>query len=206
MPRRSIVKNLEALKIILKCSKLYRDNLLNSNLLFLFQNRDTKQYEYYEMLFLSKHFLHLTGVETQHSANAFYDKCVNNKLKESDFKLRSDGTTVLKLEVLEKLMNIEQEACMIGQFKAGTLKLHTEKLAGNIRAGMGFVMDECNYYVPNTALQVDVRDFVYDPLKIYAIYKKQCTCEKYKLTYLAKKTNLSELKLPNAIKIKLSIS
>lgn len=51
------------IKILTQAAILYKNNLLNKNVMFIHYNRKTKEYFATEMLFEKRHFLHLTGVE-----------------------------------------------------------------------------------------------------------------------------------------------
>ncbi len=51
----------EALKVILKCCKLYHCNLENKNVMFIVQDK-RKDIHYIETVFLPSNFLHLTGI------------------------------------------------------------------------------------------------------------------------------------------------
>ena len=97
-----------------------------------------------------------------------------------------DNTTGLKLNVLGQLMKIDQVAKMLGNFNNTNILLQTEKIAGNVRACMGFVKDKkSKMYVPNTALQKDIRDITDSTNKIIAILKKGIDEELYcNITYI----------------------
>jgi len=86
----------EALKVILSCSKIYHDNLENKNLLYILEDRLGK-ISCLEAVFLSRNFLHLTGVKISNkkikSSSEFYHLCLKNQLSISDFEFNSNGTT-----------------------------------------------------------------------------------------------------------------
>ena len=92
----------EAAKIIIGCAKMYHENLENNNLLFIFGLPQMP--EYFEAVFLPRHFLHLTGalIPATHfiSSTDFYDRCLKSRLSLSDFCIPKDGTMDMKLSVL----------------------------------------------------------------------------------------------------------
>lgn len=175
------MKKTEAIHIITKCAKLYREKLENTNILFLYGTPDTP--DAMETLFLSRHFLHLTGVNPDfarvHSSRDFYTRCLSGRLSPDDFVLAEDGSTEMKLEVLPNLIRLVQSARMIGDYDQTKSLLCTEKLAGNVRGCIGFVKDG-RYYVPNTALRQDIRDITTHPQKrIIAIFQKVVSQSRY---------------------------
>ena len=45
-----------------RCSKLYNDNLKHKEILFLFQDKDSREFNYIEVKFKPENFQHLTGI------------------------------------------------------------------------------------------------------------------------------------------------
>lgn len=188
------MKKENAINIIAECAKLYKENLENKNLLFVFGADKTP--EFFEASFLPRNFLHLTGVkifeERVGGSVDFYERCLRRKLSPSDFSFADNGTTVMKLSILPQLMKIQTCAKMVGTYDFTKSMLFTEKVAGNIYACMGFVKEN-NYYIPNTALREDIRNISERPQKrILAIFKKDIPQKFYTLTpcYSAKKVNI----------------
>lgn len=78
-------------------------------------------------------------------------------------------------------MRIDRTANMIGDYYNSNIFLQPEKIAGNVNACMGFVNDKkMNIYVPNTALNIDLRSITSTRNKIVAILKKNMNEELYK--------------------------
>jgi len=100
----------QACRTIHRCATAYRDNLANKNVLFVAERGDIR--EYFEALFLTGNFQHLTGVNVTFSmtANAFFNLAVDDRLTEKDFKFTADGTSRMKLDVLPTLMKIHHTA------------------------------------------------------------------------------------------------
>ncbi|MEG2122716.1 MAG: PBECR4 domain-containing protein [Clostridium sp.] len=190
----------EAQKILFECAELYRNNLIDSNLLFIcvdkYKNIDTL-----EVKFLTTGFMHLTGVKSPKervSAGAFFDKCINRRLALEEFEMAADGTTEMKLKILPMLFRKNLSASMIGDFAARTPVLVTEKLAGGVKGCMGFVFDEkTGYYAPNTVLNIDIRTYVTNQLRVVATFRKKKREVDYsEIVYASKKIDLRELGLP----------
>ena len=178
------------IQIITKAAELYRDNLEDQKVLFLygipFEVRNELQTEEkvllsikgFEVAFHRYNFLHLTGVRLNKNGTAsaihFYQKCLDKRLTENDFVLAKDGSTRQKLDILENMMLIKKNATMIGEFTGIGPRLFTEKVAGNVCGCIGFVKDRnTNLNVPNTLLKKDIRDVTAQPTyKIFAVVSK----------------------------------
>ena len=201
-----------AIPILTKAAELYRDNLEDQKILFLYgipseinkqlQTKDKclSSMQYYEVAFHRYNFLHLTGVRLNKMGTAsaihFYQKCLDKRLKEDDFSFSKDGSTGQKLDILEKMMLIKKNVTMIGDFTDRGPKLFTEKAAGNICGCIGFVQDRnTKLNVPNTLLKKDIRDVTAQPTyKVFAVFSKDYKDEKYSLvTKLDKSIDLNEI-------------
>lgn len=199
-----------AIPILTKAAELYRDNLEDQKILFLYgipseinKQLQTKvkrlsSMQYYEVAFHRYNFLHLTGVRLNKMSTAsaihFYQKCLDKRLKEDDFSFSKDGSTGQKLDILEKMMLIKKNVTMIGDFTDRGPKLFTEKAAGNICGCIGFVQDRnTKLNVPNTLLKKDIRDVTAQPTyKVFAVFYKDYKDEKYSLvTKLDKSIDLN---------------
>lgn len=200
----------KAIQIITKAAKMYHENLEDQKVLFLYgipaevkkQILEKQQLlstvKGYEVAFHRHNFLHLTGVrinsEKIGSSIHFYEKCLDQRLTELDFALAKDGSTRQKLDILENMMKIKQNATMIGNFTDRGPKLYSEKVAGNICGCVGFVQDRnTRLNVPNTLLKKDIRDVTARPVhKIYAVISKNYVEQKYsEVEKLDKSINLS---------------
>lgn len=202
------MKKEDAIKIISKSVKEYKNNLVNNNLLFIAGQPDKPIV--LETVFLPRHFLHLTGVKlnggNQKKQNQFYNKCLNGKLSPNDFYMASDGTTEMKLMVILPLMNIHITAKMMGDYNETKNLLQTDKLRGSICGCMEFV-NENNYFKPNTLLNEDIRDVTYKPQnRVLTILRKPIKQEKYEeLCYTAKGVQLDKIKLSSEYTEKIDI-
>lgn len=193
----------EALKILFQCAEQYHKNLEYNKLLLICANSSMNKIITMELQFEPKNFLHLTGVKFQEGKrlppDTFYTWCLAKRLALNDFELAEDGTTEQKLSVLLPIVaSASLSANMIGDYNARRPALFTEKLVGGIRACVEFVYDrsrEC--YVPNTVLNIDMRDNITNRLRIIATYRKNRKDEQYyEVVYKAKKIDWSKIKLP----------
>jgi hypothetical protein len=181
----------EALSIIHDCAVAYRTNLVHKNLLIISVHKGTASY--FEVAFLPRNFLHLTGVRTKLNSTDFFRMSLKKRLCEEDIDLPPDGTVTEKLSVLMSLMNIHYTARMVGEYNYSGALLVTDKLAGTVSSVMGFNING-DFYVPNTALNTDIRKLVIGPARrVAAMFIKEKSDEKYsEMTYLAKGLSLND--------------
>lgn len=188
-----------AIQIMTKASEIYRDNLEDQKVLFLFglvsdvkrqlqtKEKNLLSIQSYEVAFFRYNFLHLTGVKLNKdetvSSIHFYQKCLDKRLTENDFIFAKDGSTGQKLDILESMMQIKKTATMIGDFTDRGPKLYAEKAAGNVCGCIGFVQDKnTKLNVPNTLLKKDIRDVIAQTTyKVFTVISKHYTDDKYSL-------------------------
>lgn len=201
-----------AIRILTKAALAYKDNLEDQKVLFLYgiPSKVQKQLQTkesilssirgYEVAFHRHNFLHLTGVKANKnevtSSINFYQKCLENRLAETDFSFSKDGSTGQKLDILENMMLIKENVTMIGDFTDNGPKLFSEKAAGNVFGCLGFIQDRnTKLNVPNTLLKKDIRDIVARPIyKIFAVLSKKYTDEKYShISKIDKAINIKEV-------------
>ena len=170
----------DAIKVVCNASKIYHKKLANKNFLVLYENRSNNAVESFEDTFLPRNFLHLTGLTYINPKNSsdFYRKCLSNNLSEDDFTFKEDGTTDLKLKALPQIVNFFQMSKMTTLYSNTQPRLYTERLAGNVTACVGFIVDDNNgYYVPNTCLLQDIRTLGAPTNQILAILSKPASKE-----------------------------
>lgn len=118
-------------------------------------------------------------------------------MSEKSFEINPDGTTELKLKVLKMLLSKNMKASIIGDYSEYNPKLYTEKLAGGVRGCLGFVKDNNGYYVPNTVLNVDIRDKIINNQRILIMARKSVDDKEYnEIVYKAKNVDFEELCMP----------
>lgn len=187
----------EAVMRLVLCAKKYKENLEGHQIIFLLKDKH-KKVSHLEVKFQSYNFLHLTGIKLNSGITArdFYKRCLTHKLSLSDFDFSADGTTQLKLEILPTLMTKNLGAKMVGDFYSKSPKLYTEKLAGGVKACLGFTETE-DIYVPNTVLNVDIREVSKNQRQVIAAYRKKINaCTYTEVIYKAKKISWDELVIP----------
>lgn len=199
-----------AIQIMTKAAEIYRDNLEDQKVLFLYgipsdvkkqlqtEGKILSSIQGYEAAFHRYNFLHLTGVRLNKSSTAsaihFYQKCLDKRLTEDDFTFAKDGSTGQKPDILESMMLIKKNVTMIGEFTDRGPKLFAQKAAGNVCGCIGFVQDRnTKLNVPNTLLKKDIRDVTAQPVyKVFAVISKHYTDDKY--SHLAKLDKSIDLK------------
>ena len=189
------------ISIIVKCAHAYKKELLNKNIIFVCMDKHKRVY-FTQVLFEAGNFLHLTGCETNKtiSAKEFFNKCLEKKISSRDFEISQDGTTEMKLIVLPFLISKNLSANMMGDFSGNNLNLYSEKIIGGVKACMGFVKKQNNFYAPNTVLNVDARKYIKKPMRIIATFRKNKSDKKYcEMVYKAKNINWDVLVFPKEI-------
>ncbi len=207
-----------AIQIMTKAAELYRDNLEDQKILFLYgissdvkkqlqtEGKVLSSIQGYEVAFHRFNFLHLTGVRLYKNGTAsaihFYQKCLDKRLTENDFAFAKDGSTGQKLDILESMMLIKRNVTMIGEFTDRGPKLFAEKAAGNVCGCIGFVQDRnTKLNVPNTLLKRDIRDVTAKPTyKVFAVISKHYADDKYShITKLDKSIDLKKCQFAEEI-------
>ena len=92
---------------------------------------------------------------------------------------------------------------MIGEYSGSRPMLFTQKIAGNIKGCMGFLLDnKKNCYVPNTILNEDVRTLVVDAKRVVAVFRKDVSTDGYEeIVYKVKDVDLKAIALPKNVKL-----
>jgi len=81
-----IIEKSEIINTVCICAKMYKENLENRNIMFIYKDEKTK---FIEAKFLKSNFLHLTGIKPRNlKANEFYDKCIHNRILESEIRIQ----------------------------------------------------------------------------------------------------------------------
>lgn len=161
-----------ARQTLINGAKIYKENLLNKNILII--TKDKNMFNSFEVKFPKSAYLHLTGVEVDKSsikAKDFFNLCVKRKIRLEDFDFKSNGTTKLKLDVLENVLKVSSSIKMVTAYNGLRPELYTDRLVGNVRACLGLI-DKGSYYVPNTLLKTDIRQESTYIEKVYVIMEK----------------------------------
>lgn len=194
------------IKIVVNVAQKYKERLENKNILFIYLNRSDQKIRYIETKFLSKNFLHLTGLNFLNKySNYFYKLCLNNKLKSKDLKIENQKIFQMKLEILNNLVLFDKKTKMLGFFNNSKLKLNTEIIIGNVDWCLGFI-NENGYYIPNTLFKEDIRNVVTDFNRVICIMSKRIKEESYiNIDYLVKDFKMKDIINSEGLKNKISI-
>lgn len=186
----------QVVDIIVRAAKIYDEQLNGKNLLILFG--DVNKPSFIQTVATAANFIHLTGMrlnENECDSNiAFFENARDNKLKESEFDVKS-GFAEQKLNVLLQTLRVASNAKMIGDYNynASHINLQTDKLAGGVNSCMGFIKVD-DYYVPNTVLETDIRKETDNRQKVLAVLSKKIKDEKYNtIEMVGKKIDIKRL-------------
>lgn len=199
-----------AFQILSYCAEKYNSELSNRNLLFVYGS--PKQPKYFESTFLPRNFLHLTGIKflktSKPASSTFLSMLLDRKISSRDIMLDSKGIVNRKLIVLPQLMNIYNSAKMVGEYNYSKPLLCTDTLVGSVKSCMGFVVDNTGFFVPNTTLQIDLRNITKKPQqRVLAVFRKDLNCEKYEeVTYTANGVALENINFPEELKSKIALN
>lgn len=191
----------EAVSIAISAARLYRENFAGKRLLFLMTDKHRNVFAL-EVGFDASNFQHLTGLESTDknwSHLDFYNFCIDGRLKEDHIEFADLGTTNQKLSVLPHVFkNPNLSASMMGNYNNTHPLLYTEKLVGGVKWGLGFRdVNGAGDYVPDTLLEGDVRNNIYEAYRIIATYIKTADEETFtQRIYLAKKIDYERLNYP----------
>lgn len=195
-----------ALKIMINAACLYRDNFVGKKLLVVFG--DEMKPDFIEIKASGENFIHLAGVKTSIAAGDFYSRLLDKRVSKDDFSFKEDGTSELKLSVIESILNIKSSAQMFGDYNGGKPKLFTRRLMGNISACIGFVPAGSTYFVPNTILKGDIRDYIpKGKQRVFVILAKSLKAVEYDhIVKVAKKICSDDILAKITLKVKIADS
>ncbi len=206
----------DAIRIITKAAKDYERLLENQNFLFIYRNRSTRHIEYFQTLFTARNFQHLTGIHLIDKDGRqvknhiqFYEKCIRNRLSETEIRFKPDGTTPLKLTSLPRIINFLSSSKMAAVYHEIRPKLAVDIVAGTTNFCLGFTCDKRGYYMPSSALLEDIRKLSRESHQILAILSKPASASspRYQnIRYLAKGVQLEKLPLPPGLNALLELS
>ena len=96
----------ELLSILCRSAKLYSE-YADTTLLFIFREKKSDAYDYYEVRFGKNNFMHLAGIRSETlSANAFYEACIEGTVSRADCQPRRNANTMYsKLAIMEQMLD-----------------------------------------------------------------------------------------------------
>lgn len=190
----------ELLSILCKSAKLYLE-YADTTLLFIFREKKTDVYDYYEVRFGKNNFMHLAGIKSKKmSANEFYEACIKGKITRDACNPRRDANTMYsKVAIMEQMLDLRHSKCYkIGEKNLVTRENDFEMATGNSNGVMGYdsrikikgtdKVDKTKAPVPTTLLNNSITDYCSRPQKIMFILQKSDEESTYnKLFYEIKK-------------------
>lgn len=197
----------QARRIVLNCAKLYRDRLLNRNLLVIYRDREDHTVHDIEITFYERNYQHLTGLELVDAEGRvirgqsvnFYRKCVENRLSMKEIRFRPDGTAQLKLTALPYLMDLTRITKITGDYNRRQPYLKVDKVLGGVNFCLGLTRSG-GMYVPSSALLKDIKRLSDNTSQVLMILEKQKEEKFYTVVrYAAKGLNPAGLCLPDEI-------
>ena len=190
----------ELLFILYKSAKLYSE-YAETTLLFIFREKKSDAYDYYEVRFGKNNFMHLAGIKSETlSANDFYEACLKGTITRAACNPRRDANTMYsKVAIMEKMLDLRNSKCYkIGEKNLVTRDNDFEMATGNSKGVMGYdsrikvkgtdKVDRTKSPIPTTLLNNSITDYCARPQKIMFILQKSDGESTYnKLFYEIKK-------------------
>lgn len=213
MQKMAVYTKKDAVRIVVGCAKKYEQELADKKLLLVCSDKH-HNVSCVELAFYKRNYLHLTGLKLHNryvkdktetsaeqdviSAEDFYTRCLAGRLSVEDFDFASDGTTSMKLDVLPFVITKNLSANMLGNYNLSRPTLYTEKLAGSVKACVGFVEDkQTKSFVPNTVLKDDIKTVVTNYVRIIAVFRKDIHADSYhEVTHVAKGIEPADINFP----------
>ena len=102
----------ELLTILCKSATLYSE-YADTTLLFIFREKKSDAYDYYEVRFGKNNFMHLAGIKSETlSANEFYEACVGGTITREDCNPQRDANTMYsKVAIMEQMLDLRNSKC-----------------------------------------------------------------------------------------------
>ena len=190
----------ELLSILYKSAKLYSE-YADTTLLFIFREKKSDAYDYYEVRFGKNNFMHLAGIKSETlSANDFYEACLKGTITRAACNPRRDANTMYsKVAIMEQMLDLRNSKCYkIGEKNLVTRDNDFEMATGNSKGVMGYdsrikvkgtdKVDRTKSPIPTTLLNNSITDYCARPQKIMFILQKSDGESTYnKLFYEIKK-------------------
>lgn len=174
----------ELLSILCKSAKLYSE-YADTTLLFIFREKKSEAYDYYEVRFGKNNFMHLAGIKSEIlSANDFYEACLKGTITREACNPRRDANTMYsKVAIMEQMLDLRNSKCYkIGEKNLATRDNDFEMATGNSNGVIGYdsrikikgtdKVDKTKSPIPTTLLNNAITDYCSRPQKIMFILQK----------------------------------
>lgn len=192
----------ELLSILHKSAQLYSE-YADTTLLFIFREKKSEAYDYYEVRFGKNNFMHLSGIKSETlSARDFYEACLEGTITRNDCNPRRDAKTMYsKVAILEQMLDLRNSRCYkIGEKDLITRDNDFEMATGNSVGVMGYdsrvkikgtdKLDRTKSPIPTTILNNAITQYCSKPQKIMFILQKTDGESTYKKLFYEIKQNL----------------
>lgn len=190
----------ELLAILHKSAVLY-SQYVDTTLLFIFRKKRSDTYDYYQVRFGKRNFMHLAGIKSRTlNANDFYEACIKGTITREDCNPRRDANTMYsKISIMEQMLDLQNSKCYkIGEKDLVTRNNDFEMATGNSNGVIGYdsrikvkdtnKADKSKFPIPTTLLNNSITDYCSNPQKIIFILQKSNSEDTYsKLFYEIKK-------------------
>ncbi len=177
----------------------------DTDLLFIYRESVKKKYEFYEIHFGKRNFMHLTGIKAATmNAEEFLEACALGMIRKDEcIPVHSAHNMHSKISVLDQLLDLQHSKCYkIGEKDLVTKDNDFEMAIGNARGIVGYdrrvskrgtkEIDKNFLPVPTTLLTNPITDYTSNPQKIMFIMQKDKEETYYKKVFFEIKHGLLE--------------
>ena len=174
----------ELLSILHRSAKLYSE-YADTTLLFIFREKKSDVYDYYEVRFGKNNFMHLAGIKSETlSAREFYEACLKDTITRNDCNPRRDANAMYsKVAIMEQMLDLRNSKCYkIGEKDLVTRDNDFEMATGNSAGVIGYdsrvkikgtdELDRTKSPIPTTILNNAITQYCSKPQKIMFILQK----------------------------------
>lgn len=181
----------ELLSALKKSAAMYSE-YADTMLLFIFREKRTAAYDFYEVRYGKSNFMHLAGIKSKNlNAIEFYEHCLHGTIKKEDCNPRRDSNTMYsKVAILEQLLDLRNSKCYkIGKKNLVTRLNDFEMATGNDRGIVGYDsriretgtswVNKKKVPMPTTLLNNAITDYCTRPKKIMFILQKKDSFNTY---------------------------
>lgn len=193
---------MQLLKSLGKAAFLY-SRYADKHLLFIFRQSKKDTYEYYEVCFGKRNFMHLAGIKSKTlNAITFFEACLNQTVTVEDCTPCHDLVNMhSKISIMESLLDLKNSKLYkIGKKDLVTKDNDFEMATGNAYGVIGYdsrvtekgskKFVKNSLPVPTTLLTNPITSYCRNPEKIMFILDKNIGEEKYKNVFYEIKAGL----------------
>ncbi len=204
-----ILTSEELLNILCRSAKMYSE-YMDTTLLFIFREKKSDEYDFYEVRFGKNNFMHLAGIKSKKlNANEFYEACIERTITREDCNPRRDANTMyLKVAIMEQMLDLRNSKCYkIGKKNLVTRDNDFEMATGNANGVMGYDsririkgtnnVDRTKSPIPTTLLNNSITEYCSKPEKIMFILQKFDGESTYKKLFYEVKKGLLQTEKEN---------